>query len=52
MLKERRVKKIEKKIYQQVGGECTRTSQQVDAKEAKQFWNKIWQQREHNRQVI
>ena len=25
-----------------------RTNQQADAKEAKQFWSKIWEQKEHN----
>ena len=38
----------EKKFYQQVGGDCTVTIQQREDKETKQFWNKIWEQREHN----
>ena len=38
-----------KKFYQKVGEECTRTNQQPDAKETKQFWCKIWEQNEYNR---
>ena len=32
-----------RKVFQQVGGEYTRTNGQPDAKETKQFWNKIWE---------
>ena len=38
-----------KKFYQQVKGECTKTYQQPDEKETKQFWDEIWERREHNR---
>ena len=31
--------------------ECSRTNQQPEAKEAKQFWSKIWEQKEHNRRA-
>ena len=40
-----------KKFYQRVGGDCTKTYQQPDDKETKQFWGKIWQPREHNRKA-
>ena len=30
------------KFYQLVGWECTKTNQQPEAKETKQYWNKIW----------
>ena len=39
----------ERKFYQQVRGECTKTYQQPDDKEIKQFWGQIWKLREHNR---
>ena len=41
-----------KRIFQnnkQIGGECTRTIQQLDTKETKQFWCEISDQKEHNR---
>ena len=41
----------ERKFYQQAKGECTKTCQQPDNKETKQFWNKIWERREHNRKA-
>ena len=43
----RTIENKEKYFYCQVGGEYTRTAQQPDAKEAKQFWSKIWKQKEH-----
>ena len=41
----------ERIFYQQVGGECSKTYQEPGAKEAKQFWSKIWGQKEHNRKA-
>ena len=41
----------ERKFYLQVGGECMITNQQPDAKEAKQFWSKIWEQKEHGKKA-
>ena len=41
----------ESKFYRQVRRESTRTKQQSDSKEVKQFSNKIWDQKEHNRKV-
>ena len=38
----------ERKFDQQDAGECRGTNQQLDAREAKQFWSKIWEQKEHN----
>ena len=38
-----------RKFYQQVDRECTRTNEQADAKEAKLFWSKIWERKEHNK---
>ena len=38
----------ERKFLQKVGGDGTKTYQQPDAREAKQFWSKIWQPTEHN----
>ena len=32
-----------------IGGECTSTNQQLDAKETKKFWSKIWEQKELKR---
>ena len=40
-----------KKIYQQVREECSKTYQQQNAKEAKLFLSKIWEQEEHNRKA-
>ena len=37
------------KFYQQVNGESTMTNQQLDPKETKQFWSKIWKQKDYNR---
>ena len=31
-----------------MGGDDTKTYQQLDAKETEQFWTKIWQPRKHN----
>ena len=39
------------KSYQQVGEEHTRTKQQPDAKETKQFCSKIWEGKEHNKKT-
>ena len=39
----------ERKFYQKIGGECKRIYKQPDVKEAKQFWSKIWEWKEHNR---
>ena len=36
-----------RKFYQQVGGESTKTNEQPDAKEPKQFSIKIWEQKKH-----
>ena len=41
----------ERNFCLQVGGERTWTNQQPDAKEAKQFPGKIWEQKEHNRKA-
>ena len=38
----------EKKFFQQGGGECTKTYQQLNDKETKQFWSKIWERKGHN----
>ena len=38
-------------FYQQIKGECTKTYQQPDNEETKQFWYKIWEWREHNRKA-
>ena len=40
-----------RKFYQQAGRECTRTNQQSDAKETKQFGGKIWEQKEYKKKV-
>ena len=39
----------ERRFFQQVGRECRKIIQQQEAKEAKQFWSKIWEQKEENR---
>ena len=39
----------ERKFYQQVGWDDTKTYQQPDAREAEQFWCKICQPRENNK---
>ena len=41
----------ERKFYQQVGGDDTKTYQQPDAREAEQFLSKIWQPGEHNKKA-
>ena len=38
----------ERKFYQQLGGDDTKTYQQPDAIETEQFWMKIWQPKKHN----
>ena len=43
--------KQRKKIPPASIGECTKTYQQPDVKEAKEFWSKIWEGREHNRKA-
>ena len=40
-----------RKFYKQVGLESTKVYQRLDAKEAKQFWSKIWKRGEHNRKT-
>ena len=40
-----------KKFYQQVDRECTKTDQQLDEKEEKQFRSKIWEHKEYNRKA-
>ena len=45
------IPKQRKQFYQQVGGECSKTNQQQDDKETKQFSSKIWERREHNRKA-
>ena len=39
----------ERNFYQQVGGSSAKTNQQPEIKELKQFWNKIWRKKEHDR---
>ena len=41
----------ERKFYQQLGGEDTKTYQQPDAKETQRFWTKIWQTKKHNQKA-
>ena len=41
--------KNERTFYKQVRGECPKTNQQPVAREAKLFWSKIWERRDHNR---
>ena len=38
----------EREYYQYVGGECTRTNKQSDAK---QFWSETLGQKEHNKET-
>ena len=38
----------ERKFYQQLGGDDTKTYQQPDARETERFWTKIWQPKKHN----
>ena len=42
-------KEQKEKFYQQVGEEGTKTCQQPDAREAKQFWINIWEPGEHKK---
>ena len=49
--KNRTFQNDERKFYQQVSGECMRTNQKLDAKEAKLFWNIIGEHNEHNRKT-
>ena len=39
----------EKRFYQQVGEECAKTYQRLDANESKRFWSKILERRDQNR---
>ena len=39
------------KFYQQVDGKFMRINQQTDAKDAKQLWSKIWEQKEYSRKA-
>ena len=41
----------ERKFYQQLGEDNSKTYQQPDAKEAELFWKEIWQPKEHNRKA-
>ena len=41
----------ERKLYLQIGVDTKRTTQQLDAKETKQFWNKISTRKDHNKNV-
>ena len=45
------IKKKQRKFYQQVKEECTKTYHQPDIRETKQFWSKIWEQKERNRKA-
>ena len=38
----------ERKFSQQVRGEWAKTYQQLDAKNKKRFWSKIWERKDHN----
>ena len=49
--KDRTFQNNNKKFHQLVGGECRKSNQQTDAKEANLFWNKIWDRRNHNRKL-
>ena len=49
--KNRILQNNERKIYQKLGGEYTRTYRQPDAKEANQCWSKIWERKVHNRKA-
>ena len=40
-----------KRKFYLVGGEYTKTNQEPDAKEAKQLWSKIWEQKEYKRKA-
>ena len=44
-------KSKERKFYQKVGGEWIKTNQQPDTEETKQFWSKIWDQKERNKWI-
>ena len=37
------------KFYRQVGEEWAKSYQQPDVKEAKKFWSKIWERKDHNK---
>ena len=45
------LQKKKKKFYRQVGGEYTKTYQQPDLKETKQFWCMIWEQKKCNKKA-
>ena len=38
----------ERKFYQKLGGDDSKTYQQPDAKETERFWAKIWESKKHN----
>ena len=39
----------ERKFYQQLGGDETKTYQQPNSKETERFWTKIWQLKNHDK---
>ena len=41
----------EKEFSQQFGRDNTKTYQQPDVREDKEFWSKIWQPRDHNKKA-
>ena len=41
----------ERKFYQPVSGEQAKTYQQLDEKEEKRFWSKIWERKDHNKKA-
>ena len=49
LTKKRTFQNNERKFYQLVSGEYSRTNQQPGSKETKQFKSKIWKREEHNR---
>ena len=49
--KDRTFQNNERKFYQQLGGDGTKTYQQLDAKETKRFWTKIWQPKNTTKSV-
>ena len=44
-------KNNERKFYQQIGEDDTKTYKQPDARETEQFGTKIWQPREHDKKT-
>ena len=41
----------EREFWKQVGGECAKKIQQINSKEANQFWSKIWEAKEQKRHI-